>query len=166
MLLWLLAEIDRNLDLVLMLREDTWGADILLYFFLQRPAALKTLTVPLSGSFRWLSSASLQCNNNIINAKNIGVTTHFSLLSELSKQTLKMDSPVLNKGKPRRSNMSCNIGFFTRLSTSQSLLSAGLKLTFKKSKWMSKKETYLSIQGVAKNVFKVIFSSVGAVKSP
>ncbi|KAE9545709.1 hypothetical protein AGLY_001252 [Aphis glycines] len=37
------------------------------------------------------------------------------------------DRPVLHIGSPSRSNMSCNRGLFTRLSTSQSLPNAGLR---------------------------------------
>lgn len=39
------------------------------------------------------------------------------------------DRPVLHIGSPSRSNMSCNSGLFTRLSTSQSLPKAGLRFT-------------------------------------
>lgn len=44
------------------------------------------------------------------------------------------DNPVLHIGSPSKSNISCNRGFFTWLSTSQSLPKAGLKLTWKKRK--------------------------------
>lgn len=40
------------------------------------------------------------------------------------------DRPVLHIGNPSKSNMSCNSGFFTWLSTSQSFPSAGLRLTW------------------------------------
>lgn len=40
------------------------------------------------------------------------------------------DRPVLHMGSPSKSNMSCNNGFFTWLSTSQSLPSAGLRFTY------------------------------------
>jgi hypothetical protein len=56
-----------------------------------------------------------------------------SFLLELY-QTVKSESPVLHIGRPRRSNISCNIGFFTTVSTSQSLPRAGLKLTWNTSK--------------------------------
>lgn len=39
------------------------------------------------------------------------------------------DRPVLHIGSPSKSNVSCNSGFFTWLSTSQSLPSAGLRFT-------------------------------------
>ena len=56
-----------------------------------------------------------------------------SLLLEVY-QTVKSERPVLHIGRPRRSNISCNIGFFTTVSISQSLPSAGLKLTWNTSK--------------------------------
>lgn len=44
-------------------------------------------------------------------------------------QIVNRESPVLHTGRPNKSNRSCNRGFFTSESTSQSLLKAGLKFT-------------------------------------
>jgi len=45
-------------------------------------------------------------------------------------QIVNRESPVLHTGRPNKSNKSCNRGFFTSESTSQSLLKAGLKFTW------------------------------------
>jgi hypothetical protein len=63
---------------------------------------------------------------------------------------VKSERPVLHIGRPRRSNISCSIGFFTTVSISQSLPSAGLKLT-----WNTRKD---------KAIFSQLYSITGCFK--
>lgn len=49
--------------------------------------------------------------------------------TRLEDQIVNRERPVLHTGRPNKSNRSCNRGFFTSESTSQSLLKAGLKFT-------------------------------------
>jgi len=52
-------------------------------------------------------------------------------------QMVNRESPVLHTGRPNKSNRSCNRGFFTSESTSQSLLKAGLKFTYNIKNYIS-----------------------------